>query len=342
MLLKIPSHFCIFSTQKLFQIFHQAKPVSLRSSAYRLNPFGLTMAGISSKAAGSLTNKNKYNGKEEQRQEFSDGSGLEWLDYGARMYDNQVGRFFTHDRFSENFDILSPFNYCANNPISNVDINGDFLVDKNGIVPKYVAYAENRVNQINQLLENGQLLDKLGIKREDAEMVKNIFIDILKGVNELKKSDETYEILSSSKSDGKGKTFVELETGNIQMQFAQNASNEIIGHELTHGIQYERGEISFARDPNKRGVLYDISDETNAIKNARISDGPFNINDIVNDSWTRQQDPSYQNLPSGPININSRVGKSLRNRTANEGKAKEINSEFYKGWRKDYKKYLKQ
>ena len=64
----------------------------------------------------------KYNGKE-----YDSKKGLNWYDYGARHYDAVLGRFTTNDRFAEKYYSMSPYQYGANSPVGNIDVNGDSI-----------------------------------------------------------------------------------------------------------------------------------------------------------------------------------------------------------------------
>jgi RHS repeat-associated protein len=87
------------------------------------DPFGMTLAEQHDRRPAEISNRHLFNGKE-----LLEAGGLNWYDYGARMYDAALGRWHVTDLLSQKYPSLTPYNYAMNNPVTLIDPDGRDIV----------------------------------------------------------------------------------------------------------------------------------------------------------------------------------------------------------------------
>ena len=241
-----------------FKITHTKSPIISADDYY---PFGLQIAQNAYQRESAVDQRYKYNGKELQPE-----LGLNWYDYGARMYDASIGRFMVTDRFSEKYFDFSPYQYAINNPVRLVDINGDSI---------WINYGDNQ----RVLYQNGELLsqnsDGFSSYSGDDEFVNAVF-ETLNTIGSLEIGEEVLNTLSSSESsfsfvnkassagdkslsfkaneDNQGGTFQTAALLNPEILDGQKI--EGTAHELFHGFQQEKGQLTSENGINSEVGAY--------------------------------------------------------------------------------------
>lgn len=184
-------------------------------------PFG----GTFNSYASGTENLYKYNGKEEQKE-----TGR--YDFGARMQDPWLGRFFTHDRFAEKYYSITPYQYAANNPILLVDINGD-SIDVSGLDRKTRRDLKK------------DLASKTGLKLK----VKDGYLVYKTDSKGNAKTNNSYETSKTAKTDLMAA--IDDQNQTISVKSGNNGSLTVSG---TNNVELDRGEILAGMD-NSGNVL---------------------------------------------------------------------------------------
>ena len=181
---------------------------------------------------------------------------------------NTTGRFLSMDPLAEKYYHLSPYAYCAGDPVNLIDPDGRKIEDPNNLV---LDFKHNIKNKIKAIEDNRKLYISMGVDESLVEQILAEYKSILEELEILEKSNDIFRIVNDEQNDGG-----EIKWSNNMVLINAKKDYGLIGHELKHAYQFTQGEISFDIKTGKGSVLYDLYDEYDAfLRQSYINSGIY-------------------------------------------------------------------
>ncbi len=139
-------------------------------SASDYYPFGMLMSG---RSYSSPDYRYGFNGKEKIKE--LNGEGVNY-DFGSRLFDSRLGSWLSLDPIMECYPQLSPYSYCAGNPIYYIDHAGKKIlihyIDDQGKSVYYEYGSKQTLPNNDFVKETVKALDYVSQKRESRRQIK--------------------------------------------------------------------------------------------------------------------------------------------------------------------------
>ena len=239
------------------------------------------------------TNRFKFNGKEEQTT-----GNLNYLDYGARMYDANIGRWFVQDPLSEKYYSQSPYNYCVNNPVMFVDPDGrstGVYYDRYGNFLGYDGIDDSKVYLLNEISTYRPTEVNVGkpLSEYEIENLKNNSMEVNGLIIQYRIEEGGDYTISTFRTEG-GIGYV----SGFMLEPA-GPSSKIPNQDLRipEGVyniasysseQYPDHFILYNNDvPKSRGILYHTGNSGKHTKGCNLPGAFKNSNGTISDSWDK-------------------------------------------------------